>query len=372
MRVCFFIPSLSDGGAQRQCIALINALQHIPTVEVHLILLGAGVHDEALDQSRVHLHRTQVANFGNPRALLFVMRTIRNVQPDALISWLHPADIWSYVTTRHHRHIPWIMTERNSAYPDRLVFRVRKSLGRRGAAAVIANSRAGKELWESLRPAGPVRMIPNMVIEDRSAYVSSDLLRSAATECLFVGRLYPEKNTGAATRAFARFAMVNPEATMTVIGSGPESKTILEIAERAGISDRVSLTGFRRDVAAFMARSRVLISLSLFEGMPNVLMEAVNADLPAVVSDIPEHRALLGDHYPYYVSLDATPELAGEVIASAWANTNTGIYAFAKKVLATMTPAKVTDAYLDVFSEVIERVGPNRRRRKLQSLLLRR
>ena len=117
MRVCFFIPSLDGGGAQRQCIALVNALQHTPGVEVHLILLGPGVHDDSLDVSRLRLHRIEVRNFASPFALAFVVRTLRRVRPDLLISWLHPADIWSYAATRVVRGVPWVMTERDFRLP---------------------------------------------------------------------------------------------------------------------------------------------------------------------------------------------------------------------------------------------------------------
>ena len=51
MRVCFFVANLGDGGAQRQCVALLNLLQHQPDMDVHLILLGAGEYERDLDTS---------------------------------------------------------------------------------------------------------------------------------------------------------------------------------------------------------------------------------------------------------------------------------------------------------------------------------
>jgi glycosyltransferase involved in cell wall biosynthesis len=360
MRVCFFIPYLGGGGAERQCIALLNMLQHTPGIEAHLILLAPGVHDDSLDVSRLWVHRIEVRNFASPFALAFVVRTLHRVRPDLVLSWLHPADIWSYAATRVVDGVAWVMTERDSAYPDELMYRLRYRFGRRAAAAIIANSLAGKQLWESLTPRSPVLMIPNMMIDSKSpSAAGAD--RAASVECLFVGRLEPQKNVGAMTTAFTHFASAHPTAKLVVAGQGTQAGEVLRIAENGGVASRVELLGFRKDVPALMSRARVFLSLSRHEGMPNVVIEAVSADLPAVVSDIPEHRSLLGDDYPYYVRLDAPLEAAAGVIAQAWANGlttgGTQIYGHARDVLATMTPEKVVAAYVDAFAEVIARTG---------------
>lgn len=361
LRVCFFIGNLGDGGAQRQCIALLNALQQFPEVELHLILLGSGEHDDSLDLSGLRLHRTDVANFANPRALAFAVRTLRRVRPDVLISWLHPADIWSYAATRIVRNVAWVITERASGpHPDeQLFFALRKQFGCRAAAMVIANSVAGKNLWDSFEPRSPVRMIPNMLIQQVvPSTPSAD--RTASGECLFVGRLDPQKNVGTMTAAFTRFAATHPQARLLLAGQGHLAGEVERIAAEAGYSQRVELLGFRRDVPALMARARLLLSFSEHEGMPNVLMEAVAIGVPAVVSDIPQHRALLGDDYPYYIQLSSPPEESAAVIAEAWENTISinEAYSHARAVLAKMTPQKVAASYLAAFREVAARRGP--------------
>jgi glycosyltransferase involved in cell wall biosynthesis len=336
---------------------VVNALQHTPAVEVHLILLGPGAHDDSLDLSRLRLHRIEVRNFASPFALAFVARTLRRVRPDVLLSWLHPADIWSYAATRVVRGVPWVMTEGDSVYPRKLVFNLRYRFGRRAAAAIIANSQAGKQLWESLAPRSPVLMIPNMVI-DSEIPSGAGVDRTTSVECLFVGRLEPQKNIGVMTTAFTHFAAAHPQARLVVAGKGTQAGEVMRIAENGGVASQVELLGFRKDVPRLMSRARVFLFFSWHEGMPNVLMEAVVASLPAVVSDIPEHRALLGNDYPYYVRLDAPPEEAARVIAQAWANGPTAseqVYAHARDVLATMTPEKVVGAYVDAFAEVIAR-----------------
>jgi glycosyltransferase involved in cell wall biosynthesis len=365
MRICFFIASLDGGGAQRQCIALLNALQHVPSVEAHLILLGPGVFDDRLDTSELVVHRSDVGNFANPRALVVVVRTLRRVRPDVLMSWLHPADIWSYAATRVVPSVPWVMTERGSVYPDQLAFNIRKLVGRH-ADLIIANSAQGSQLWERLASRSPVQWIPNMVI-DSEMYSRVTTDRADSPECLAVGRLEPEKNIAEMVAAFSRFAATEPRARLSIAGKGVLAGEAAKMAAAAGVTDRVELLGFRNDVPTLMARARIFLSFSRYEGMPNVVMEAVSAGLPAVVSDIPEHRALLGNQYPYYVPLGAPAEEGAAVIARAWTEglgTGDGVYSHARGVLQTMSPGNVVSAYLDAFSAVIarERVWPARNR----------
>ena len=60
-----------------------------------------------------------------------------------------------------------------------------------------------------------------------------------------------------------------------------------------GLADRVRLVGFVPDAWAWMKRASVLVSPSLFEGHPNVVLEAAACGCPLVVSDIPAHREFL-------------------------------------------------------------------------------
>lgn len=355
MKVCFFVANLGDGGAQRQCVALLNTLQCDPDLDLHLVLLDGGEHERDLRTSGLTIHRTSVGNYASPAALVFLIRALRRIRPDLLISWLHPADIWSYVATRVVRGVPWIITERGSSYPDQPVYNVRQRFGRWGAAAVIANSEPGRTLWATSAPATPKLVIPNIALSTTPA-TDCDSDRIDSRECLFVGRLEPQKNVVAMTAAFARFAMTCPQASLTVVGKGALADEVLQVASSAGVGRQLQLLGFRSDVPQLMSRARILLSFSRNEGMPNVLMEAVAAGLPAVVSDIPEHHALLGSEYPYYVPLDSTPEDAAQVIKLAWGTddaTVDRIYLHARRILTASTPAHVAHSYVEAFAQVL-------------------
>jgi len=59
-----------------------------------------------------------------------------------------------------------------------------------------------------------------------------------------------------------------------------------------------------------MRRAAVCVSPSHFEGSPNVVLEAMAAGVPLVVSDIPEHRELLDDRSARFVDPRSAEQLA--------------------------------------------------------------
>lgn len=206
-------------------------------------------------------------------------------------------------------------------------------------------------MWQAMTSDIPVELIPNIVIENQQSNTAhhSDPLFN---ELLYVGRLEEQKNVCAVASAFSSFALREETANLVVAGLGSELTNMSAIFEREGTIDRVQYLGFRNDIPTLMQHARVLISLSRHEGMPNVVMEAVQCGLPVVVSDIPEHRAILGDDYPFYVALDSPADTAAATIGRAWSLAPAGtdqLYGYARDVLAGSSADRVVAAYLAAF-----------------------
>jgi glycosyltransferase involved in cell wall biosynthesis len=81
---------------------------------------------------------------------------------------------------------------------------------------------------------------------------------------------------------------------LLLVGKGPERAALERLAAAAGVADRVHFAGWRDDVPEILARSRLLVLPSAWEGMPNVVLEAMAARLPVVASDVEGVRELLG------------------------------------------------------------------------------
>lgn len=97
-----------------------------------------------------------------------------------------------------------------------------------------------------------------------------------------VGRLSPEKDQVGMVRAMAQV----PDTWLVLVGEGEERGAIEAEAEALGISNRVILTGVRRDVARLLCAADVFALSSLSEGVSIAALEAMAAGLPMVATNV--------------------------------------------------------------------------------------
>lgn len=349
VKVCFFIPALSDGGAQKQCIYLLNELQLRDDIELVLIRNGEGVHDHLLNTDRLEVCHIRVGSNYDPRVLLNLVRVIRRTKPDILISWLHASDVYSYFARRAFPRLKWLMTERDSNYPDELRYKVRERLGRH-ADGIVSNSRAGDEYWAARRARGARYVVNNIVTRAPSESVSS----IRAQNVLFVGRLEEQKNPIVVARAFCELAARRSDLRFQMVGEGSTREALESIIRDAGLAHRVELPGFRDDVRSLIATARLVVSLSEHEGSPNVLLESVSAGTPIVASSIAPHHELLGPDYPFLVEQWRDPHHAANMIERAVDDPAAAdALAFAQSRVAAMTPQAVADHYMAIFTKTL-------------------
>jgi glycosyltransferase involved in cell wall biosynthesis len=110
-----------------------------------------------------------------------------------------------------------------------------------------------------------------------------------------VGRLEPVKDPEVVVDTFR--AVAGDGDRLVVIGTGTLAPAVAEHARRIGLNGNVTFTGLieREDVFRRCGEADAFISTSRGEGLPVAVMEAMAAGCPAVLSDIPPHRELVGD-----------------------------------------------------------------------------
>jgi glycosyltransferase involved in cell wall biosynthesis len=137
-----------------------------------------------------------------------------------------------------------------------------------------------------------VRVIPNGVdLEalaappDARARIRSELgIADGEFVWLAVGRLLPQKDYPTMLRAFQPLA--STPARLLIAGRGPLLEEERQLAEQLGIAGRVSFLGVRQDIAGLLAAADGFVLSSAWEGMPNVVMEALAAARPVVATHV--------------------------------------------------------------------------------------
>ena len=295
-----FLPSLAGGGAERQMLNLARgALEAGVSVDLvlgqaqgpyrDLVPLGAKVID--LGAGRVLAALPRLARYlrtRRPRVLLSAMD-----HANLIALWaraLAKVPIAVYVSVRSQssrealesrglagRWLPWLA---RLAYP--------------GAAAVIAVSQGVADDLEVLIGPGRARVvvIGNPVVTpdlkaQAAALPDHDWPRDPGLQVvLAAGRLGPQKDFPTLMRAFARLGD-QPRLRLLILGEGPDRHVLETLAMDLGLAGRVDLPGFTPNPFAYMARSRLFVLSSAWEGLPGVLIQALACGTPVVSTDCP-------------------------------------------------------------------------------------
>lgn len=108
-----------------------------------------------------------------------------------------------------------------------------------------------------------------------------------------VGRFNQQKNHAFLIDVFAEIAGKRDEAVLLLLGKGELLESARQKVEVLGLSDRVKFAGVRSDVALCYSAMDVLAFPSLYEGLPNVVIEAQANGLPCVISNAITQEAVI-------------------------------------------------------------------------------
>jgi glycosyltransferase involved in cell wall biosynthesis len=160
---------------------------------------------------------------------------------------------------------------------------------------LLNNSRAGADSyarWLGL-PARRIGLLPNAVQPDMVREVAAgdcavfrDRLGIGADDPVVVGvfRFGPEKRPLLFLEVVARLARQFPGLRAVIAGDGLLRDTIEQAIRRRGLGAVVHLLGLTADVALAMAAGDLLLHVSRFEGLPNVVLEAQLLGRPVVAT----------------------------------------------------------------------------------------
>jgi glycosyltransferase involved in cell wall biosynthesis len=318
-RVGLFMYGLSGGGVPRRVITLANALAERGW-RVDLLVVDASGDLRSRVSSQVHV--TEVA--GRFSRLPFI-RTKRRRQfamavrplarwlvreaPDLLFSADNYANLSAVAAAEAAGNgVPVVVSQRNNttAYAGRkpaLISQIRGSYSK--AAAIVAISQGVADDLVSLGlPAQSITTIYNPVVDQNLEEAARQPISHpwfgdpSRPLILAAGRLGPQKDFPTLLRAFALLKERGSSARLVILGEGktPAARNELRaLAEGLGIGGEVDLPGFAPDAVPYIAKADLFVMSSAWEGLGNVLVEALACGVPAVSTDCPSGPAEILD-----------------------------------------------------------------------------
>lgn len=108
------------------------------------------------------------------------------------------------------------------------------------------------------------------------------------TDIIFAGRLVSHKNIDLLIKSIGTIKRKNPTIRLTIIGEGPEKKSLELLTEKLDLKKNIQFLGFLEspdDVYALMKSSKVFVLPSVREGFGIVVIEANACGIPVITID---------------------------------------------------------------------------------------
>ena len=111
-----------------------------------------------------------------------------------------------------------------------------------------------------------------------------------------VGRFSAQKNHSFLIDIFHFFQKEKQkDSVLLLLGTGEDEEKIKAKVKELGIEDKVFFMGVKSNVVDYLMAMDMLLFPSLFEGMPNVVIEAQTTGLPCLISDTITKEVMVTD-----------------------------------------------------------------------------
>jgi starch synthase (maltosyl-transferring) len=301
-RVAYVIGELGKGGAEYQLSELLRRLERARFRAEVFVLAAGGYWTAPIRDLGIPVHELAGRGSADVRRLRRLRAALRAFAPHVLHTILWSGNSYGRLAAIGLR-VPVVITaERNVIARPAWQVALERLLDR-WTDVYLVNSRAIAEglIARERLPGAKMRVVHNGIdlaqlppfVLDRAAArrrLGFDAGRRLVAQ---VGRLEPQKDYPTFLAAAARVVAALPDVDVVVVGEGALRDELQALAARLGLAGRVRFLGLRHDVPALLGGVDVLALTSLYEGLPNVVIEAMATGAIAVATDVGGCRELI-------------------------------------------------------------------------------
>ncbi len=289
MKISFLVVNLGCGGVERT-VSYLSEYFAIQGEDVSIICISDEQFYEISEKVKlIKLNIPSACNGTVDRIRKMFLRCIRifevlkTERPDCLFCL--DAEMIRYIYWQHKfRKFKLITSERNNPLMDsEKKKQVKYKSFKNSDGIVFQTDRARSCFPKEIAEKGIV--IPNAVGNEYVFKVRRPVERRKVITA--AGRLTKQKDYPTLLKAFSIFYKNHPDYILEIYGKGEELDNLKDMVFQFRLNDVVQFKGAVKDIVSPIASSSCYVMSSLYEGMPNALMEAMAVGAPCVSTDCP-------------------------------------------------------------------------------------
>lgn len=221
-------------------------------------------------------------------------------KPDVVQSFLFHANVTAPCAARRAK-VPRVCTGVRVADPRRWRHALERWSLRWADQAICVSESVASFCRSTARfPRDKVTAVPNAVDLERFQNApATDLTALGVPEgrhvLTCVGRLDAQKGLDWLLHLLPDLFAREENVDLLLVGQGPQEWHLRQIASSLGIAKRVHFAGWQSNIPGVLKASTLLLLPSRWEGMPNVLLEAMASGLPVVATRVEGVNEILGE-----------------------------------------------------------------------------
>jgi glycosyltransferase involved in cell wall biosynthesis len=370
MKLLFVIDHFGSGGAQKQIVTLAKCLRERNfDIEFFIYYPQYDFFRSELERLHITIHSIEKRNRGfSFRVLLGLRKILSRGGYDCVISFLDTPNIYTELAGAGISGLNKIVSERNSYLLERSRFysRIKRRLHSM-ADFVVANSQTQASWLKDKHP-----WLKNKVVTIYNGFSADEFKTGAMIKepgilrLIGIGRIAYQKNQVNLIHALQLFYERHKWCPhITWVGSLESSaepdykKEVFQLLEKyPRIGENWIWTGESSNVPALLNQHHALILPSHFEGLPNVIGEALFSGLPVLTSDVCDNPRLVADNTNGYLfdprspsSISTAIEKLNSMTSDQWHKMSLANREFAEKNLSVN---KMVSGYVRLLRTMIQ------------------
>lgn len=280
------LPSLAMGGAEQFLTSLANEISDRFEVHFYIFSKKLTLKDNLVD-AKIHA-------FSNPiKGIVALHKTLKTIRPDVVLTSIVDLNLiivfFSFLFPSKTKVVIREAADTESSLRLSRYPRITKILYRKlypKADHIICLSKGMREkMLKILEPCtGNISVISNGVSNHRMGHLPISLQQDKMV--LAVGRLNHEKGFDKLVKAFYQFVKTDEGKGyhLLIVGDGPLRDELQMDINALGLESCIHLKGEVRDPMPFYIQARFLVLPSRFEGVSNVMLEALVNGVPVLAT----------------------------------------------------------------------------------------